>query len=62
MKKFSKAYKIGTKVQFDAQHDNEWYTIHDICETRKWIQVTDSKGIKICGSHQVGHIIRYTNN
>ena len=54
MARFSKAFKIGTKVKFFG--DDDLYTVKSINSTRNLLKVYE-----LVGSFQRGHIERFTN-
>lgn len=54
MEKFSKAFKVGTKVHLEG--DSGYREVMEVHETRKWVRI---KGL--AGLFQRGHIEHYTN-
>lgn len=52
MRKFNIAIQSGTKVM----HNDKWYVVKCVDQSRKWVQLHD-----LVGSFQVGHITRFTN-
>jgi len=54
MKKFNSLFKTGTKVQIEGI--SGWYTVKYIHPNQLWITIEG-----IAGSHQRGHITKFTN-